>query len=94
MKPIRIRQSAYLNNRIEQDHRHSKRRIRSTLGLKAKVPAAIILSSFEMVHIMSKQAKYVYNSNLALPSKLKFLPHDRHPAHHPSRQKSGLSTEP
>lgn len=34
LKPIRIRQSQYLNNRIEQDHRRIKRRIRSMLGLQ------------------------------------------------------------
>ena len=32
LKPIQIRQSAYLNNRIEQDHRAVKRRIRPMLG--------------------------------------------------------------
>jgi len=35
LKPIRIRQSQYLNNRIEQDHRRIKRRIRSMLGFKS-----------------------------------------------------------
>jgi transposase-like protein len=33
LKPIRIRQSQYLNNRIEQDHRLIKRRVRPMLGL-------------------------------------------------------------
>src|SRR5215212_11411370 len=32
LKPIKIRQSAYLNNRIEQDHRAVKRRVRPMLG--------------------------------------------------------------
>jgi putative transposase len=32
LKPVRIRQSQYLNNPIEQDHRRIKRRIRSMLG--------------------------------------------------------------
>ncbi|SCZ00130.1 Transposase (or an inactivated derivative) [Microvirga guangxiensis] len=32
LKPIRIRQSTYLNNRIEQDHRAIKRRVRSMMG--------------------------------------------------------------
>ena len=32
LKPIRMRQSAYLNNRIEQDHRAVKRRVRPMLG--------------------------------------------------------------
>ena len=35
LKPIRIRQSAYLNNRIEQDHRAIKRRVRPMLWFKA-----------------------------------------------------------
>ena len=34
-KPIRIRTSRYFNNRIEQDHRRVKRRIRSMLGFKS-----------------------------------------------------------
>ena len=33
LKPVRIRQSQYLNNRIEQDHRSIKRRVRPMLGL-------------------------------------------------------------
>lgn len=32
LKPIRIRRSQYLNNRIEQDHRRIKRRIRLMMG--------------------------------------------------------------
>jgi transposase-like protein len=35
LKLIRIRQSAYLNNRIEQDHRAIKRRARPMLGFKS-----------------------------------------------------------
>ena len=35
LKPIRIRQSQYLNNRIEQDHRAVKRRVRPMLGFKS-----------------------------------------------------------
>ena len=31
-KPVRIRRSQYLNNRVEQDHRRIERRIRSMLG--------------------------------------------------------------
>lgn len=58
-KPIRIRQSQYLNNRIEQDHRRVKRRLRSMLGFKSMVSAEIILSGIEMVHMMRKrQARY------------------------------------
>jgi putative transposase len=58
LKPIRIRQSAYLNNRIEQDHRAIKRRIRPVLGFKAVNTAHAILGGIEMVHMMRKgQAK-------------------------------------
>ena len=62
LKPIRIRQSAYLNNRIEQDHRAVKRRIRPMLGFKSMASARTILSGIEMVHMMRKgQAKYARN---------------------------------
>ena len=62
LTPIRIRQSQYLNNRIEQDHRRIKRRIRSMLGFKSQASATIILSGIEMIHMMRKrQARYAYN---------------------------------
>jgi putative transposase len=62
LRPIRIRKSQYLNNRIEQDHRRIKRRIRSMLGLKSVASAEAILSSIEMVHMMRKrQARFAYN---------------------------------
>ena len=55
LKPIEIRKSKYLNNRIEQDHRRIKRRVRPMLGFKSQGSAAIILSGIEMVHMMRKQ---------------------------------------
>src|SRR5215212_5286581 len=67
LKPIKIRQSQYLNNRIEQDHRAVKRRVRSMLGFKSAASARVILSGIEMVHMMRKgQAKYACRSNLSL----------------------------
>lgn len=51
LKPIRIRQSAYLNNRIEQDHRAIKKRVRPRLGLQSVVIARVILGGIEMIHI-------------------------------------------
>jgi transposase-like protein len=42
VKPVIIRQSQYMNNRIEQDHRRIKRRTRPMLGFKAMASAAII----------------------------------------------------
>jgi transposase-like protein len=59
LKPVHIHQSAYLNNRIEQDHRAIKRRVRPTLGFKAINSTRAILGGIEMVHMMRKgQAKY------------------------------------
>jgi transposase-like protein len=59
LKPIRIRQSQYLNNRIEQDHRAIKRRVRPMLGFKSVVSARVILGGIELIHMMRKgQAKY------------------------------------
>src|SRR5690606_38854027 len=64
LRPIRIRQSAYLNNRIEQDHRAIKRRIRPMLGFKSTQSARVILGGIEMVHMMRKQqAKYACHSD-------------------------------
>jgi transposase-like protein len=74
LKPIRLRQSAYLNNRIEQDHRAIKRRIRPMLGFKSAESARIILGGIEMVHMMRKgQAKYASDSNLSLAEQFERL---------------------
>jgi putative transposase len=74
LKPIRIRQSAYLNNRIEQDHRAVKRRVRPMLGFKSTTTARVILSGIEMVHMMRKgQAKYACHSNLSLAEQFERL---------------------
>lgn len=74
LKPIRIRQSAYLNNRIEQDHRAIKRRVRSMLGFKSTTAARVILSGIEMVHMMRKgQAKYACNPRPSLAEQFDLL---------------------
>lgn len=73
-KPIRIRQSQYLNNRIEQDHRRIKRRIRSMLGFKSQASTTIILSGVEMIHMMHKQqARYAYNPSRSLADQFEIL---------------------
>ena len=62
LKAIRIRMSQYLNNRIEQDHRRSKRRVRPMLGFKSLVTAAVTLAGIEMVHMMRKrQGRFAFN---------------------------------
>ena len=74
LKPIRVRRSQYLNNRIEQDHRRIKRRIRPMLGFKSTISAAIILSGIEMVHMMRKrQARYAFNPNPSLAEQFAIL---------------------
>jgi transposase-like protein len=55
LKAIRIRSSKYLNNRIEQDHRRIKRRVRPMLGFKSFSSAAVTLAGIEMVHMMRKR---------------------------------------
>jgi putative transposase len=67
LKPIRIRQSQFLNNRIEQDHRAIKRRVRPMLGFKSADSARVILKGIELIHMMRKQqAKYACNRPLSL----------------------------
>jgi transposase-like protein len=74
LKPIRIRQSAYLNNRIEQDHRAIKRRVRPMMGSKSMSSACTILGEIEMVHMMRKgQAKYACAQQLSIVEQLERL---------------------
>ncbi|WP_201840769.1 IS6 family transposase [Microvirga zambiensis] len=74
LKPIRIRQSRYLNNRIEQDHRAVKRRIRPMLGFKSMNSARAILGGIEMVHMMRKgQAKYACNPQPSLAEQFEII---------------------
>jgi putative transposase len=74
LKPIRIRQSRYLNNRIEQDHRAIKRRVRPMLGFQSVASARIILGGIEMIHMMRKQqAKYACNRQPSLAEQFHLL---------------------
>ena len=57
--PIKVRQTKYLNNIVEQDHRAIKRRTRPMLGFKDFRCARIILSGIEVMHMIAKgQMKY------------------------------------
>lgn len=53
-RPITIRQNKYMNNRIEQDHRFIKKRVRAMLGFKTFRSAQIILSGIELMHMIRK----------------------------------------
>jgi len=52
--PIKIRQSKYLNNLVEQDHRAIKRRTRPMLGFKNFRCARILLAGIELMHMIAK----------------------------------------
>ncbi len=62
------------NNRIEQDHRRIKRRIRPMLGFKSQATASVILSGIEMIHMMRKrQARFAFNPNPSLAEQFTIL---------------------
>jgi putative transposase len=74
LKPIQIRQSQYLNNRVEQDHRVIKRRVRPMLGFQSVVSAQLILSGIELIHMRRKQqATYACNQQLSLAEQFNIL---------------------
>lgn len=49
-----VRQSKYLNNLVEQDHRNIKRRTRPMLGFKSFRRAQTILAGIELIHMIRK----------------------------------------
>jgi transposase-like protein len=51
---IQMRQSKYLNNRVEQDHRAIKRVVRPMLGFKSFRCARILLAGIEIMHMIKK----------------------------------------
>ncbi len=53
-KRIKIRQCKYLNNIVEQDHRHVKRQCRAMLGFKNFHSAQKTLAGIELMHMIKK----------------------------------------
>jgi putative transposase len=51
---IGLRQSKYLNNIVEQDHRAIKRRVRPMLGFKIFRCASILIAGIENMHMIKK----------------------------------------
>ena len=51
---IEMRQSKYLNNLVEQDHRAVKRITRPMLGFKTFRCARILITGIEVMHMISK----------------------------------------
>ncbi|MCA7015415.1 DDE-type integrase/transposase/recombinase, partial [Dickeya dadantii] len=63
---IILRQSKYLNNLIEQDHRNIKQRIRPMLGFKSFRRAQTILAGIELIHMIRKgQYKHPQGNGLS-----------------------------
>jgi len=60
---IEIRQSKYINNQIEQDHRHIKKLFRATLGFKNFHCAQKTLAGFEL-HRMIRKGQLRQNHQL------------------------------
>ena len=52
--PIELRQSKYLNNLVEQDHRAVKRITRPMLGFKSFRCAGILIAGIETMHMIRK----------------------------------------
>jgi transposase-like protein len=51
---VQVRTSKYLNNRVEQDHRRIKQRLRPMLGLKSFRTAAIVIRGIELAEKIKK----------------------------------------
>jgi len=63
---IKVRQSKYLNNLVEQDHRHIKRRIKLMTGFKSFRRAQAILAGIEIIHMLRKgQFQHPYGDGLS-----------------------------
>ena len=52
--PIELRQSKYLNNLVEQDHRAIKRRVRPMMGFKEFHSAARLIAGIDTMHMIKK----------------------------------------
>jgi len=53
-KRVVVRSCKYLNNRIEQDHRRVKQRLRPMLGLKSFRTAAVVIGGIELAEKIKK----------------------------------------
>ncbi len=71
-KETELRQSKYLNNVIEQDHRHIKRIVKPMMGLKTFNSARRTLSGIEAMNMIRKgQVKGIDQGDIV--SQVKFI---------------------
>jgi transposase, IS6 family len=68
---IQVRQSKYLNNIVEQDHRFIKKRLSTMLSLKSFRTAKAIISEIEVMHMIKK--KQVYQEVKSVPNQVRFI---------------------
>jgi transposase-like protein len=54
-KRVQVRNSQYLNNVVEQDHRRVKHRLGPMLGLKRFRTAGVVISGIELAENIKKQ---------------------------------------
>lgn len=65
-KCIKVRQSKYLNNLAEQDHRNIKRRIKLMTGFKSFRRAQAVLAGIEIIHMLRKgQLRHPHGDGLS-----------------------------
>lgn len=67
----KVRQSKYLNNIVEQDHRFIKKRLSTMLDLKSFRTAKVIISGIEVMHMIKK--KQVYQEVKSVPNQVRFI---------------------
>lgn len=71
---ITVRQSNYLNNLVEQDHRNIKRRIRQMLGFKSFRRAQALQSGIELFQMIRKgQYQHSHSDGLSPAGPLSLL---------------------
>ena len=70
---IEIRQNAYLNNLVEQDHRFVKKRTRPTLGFKSFHSAKATIAGIENIRIIQKGQIFGHNPSLSTFQNFKTL---------------------
>jgi transposase-like protein len=70
---LTIRQSKYLNNLVEQDHRNIKRRIWPMLGFKSFRRAQTLLAGIELIHMIRKGQYYHPKSDGLSPAEQFYL---------------------
>lgn len=58
----KLRSSKYLNNLIEQDHRHIKSRVNVMLGFKRFKNAGVLIAGIERMHRIRKGQSEVHSA--------------------------------